>query len=53
MMLSDEVKLYEIIGPQSQVMYVDTQEFHIQVRRIDNVNTLFMLDSLENLHMME
>jgi hypothetical protein len=38
-MLSGEVKLYEIIGPQGKVMYMDTQECHIQVNSVDNVNT--------------
>jgi hypothetical protein len=28
MILSDEVKQYEIVGPQGEVMYVDTQECH-------------------------
>jgi hypothetical protein len=31
MMLGDEVSLYEVVGPQVLVMYMDTQEFHIQV----------------------
>jgi hypothetical protein len=35
------------------VMYVDTKECHIQVRCTDNINTLIMLDSLENLYRME
>jgi hypothetical protein len=34
-------------------MYVDTQEYHIQVRCTDSINTLIMIDSLENLYMME
>jgi hypothetical protein len=52
-MLSGEVSLYEVVGPQVLVMYMDTRECHIQVRYIDNINTLIMLDSLENLHMKE
>jgi hypothetical protein len=52
MMLSDEVKLYELVGPQVLVMHLDTQECHIQVRCTGNINTLIKLDSLENLYMM-
>jgi hypothetical protein len=52
-MLSDVVKLYEEVGHQDLVMYVDTQECHIQVRYTGSINTLIMLDSLENLYMME
>jgi hypothetical protein len=52
-MLSGEVSLYEVLGPLVLVMYVDTQEYHIQVRGTDNVSTLTMLDSPENLYMME
>jgi hypothetical protein len=32
---------------------MDTQECHIQVRCIGSIKTLIMLDSLENLLMME
>jgi hypothetical protein len=32
---------------------MDAQEFHIQVRCTGGIKTLLMLDSLENLHMME
>jgi hypothetical protein len=42
-MLSDVVKLYEEVGHQDLVMYVDT----------GSINTLIMLDSLENLYMMK
>jgi hypothetical protein len=52
-MLSGEVSLYEILGPQVLVLYMDTQECHIQVQCPDNLNTLNMLDSPENLCMME
>jgi hypothetical protein len=38
MMFSEEVKLYQIVGPQGQVMYVDTQAFHVQVRSTHGVN---------------
>jgi hypothetical protein len=34
-------------------MYVDTQEFHIQVRGTESINSLIMLDSPESLYMME
>jgi hypothetical protein len=34
-------------------MYVDTQQCHIQVGSTDNINTKIMLDSCENLYMME
>jgi hypothetical protein len=52
-MISGEVSLYVVVEPQVLVMYVDTQEYHIQVRGTDSVNTLIMLDSPENLCMME
>jgi hypothetical protein len=51
MILSGKVKLYEVVGPQ--VRYMDTQECHIQVESTNNINTKIMLDSLENLYMME
>jgi hypothetical protein len=34
-------------------MYVDTQEFHIQVRSTHGVKSWSMWDSYENLYMME
>jgi hypothetical protein len=34
-------------------MYVDNQAFHIQVRSTRGVTSWSMLDSLENLYMME
>jgi hypothetical protein len=34
-------------------MYVDTQECHTQIKCTGNINTLIMLDSPENLDMME
>jgi hypothetical protein len=52
-MLSNEVKLYEVVGPQVLVLYMDTQERHIQVRCTGSIKTLIMLDSLGNLHMKE
>jgi hypothetical protein len=52
-MLSGEVKLYEVVEPQVLVLYMDTQECHIQVRGTDSVSILIMLDSPENLCMME
>jgi hypothetical protein len=52
-MLSGEVSMYEVVGPQVLVLYMDTQECHIQVRCIGSIKTLIMLDSLENLHMKE
>jgi hypothetical protein len=52
-MLSGEVSLYEIVGPQVLVLYMDTQECHIQVQCIDSLNILVMFDSPENLHMKE
>jgi hypothetical protein len=52
-MLSGEVSLYEVVGPQVLVLYMDTQECHVQVRCTDGINTLIMLDSPENLHMKE
>jgi hypothetical protein len=52
-MLSGEVSLYEVVGPQVLVLYMDTQECHIQVRCFGSIKTLIMLDSLENLHMKE
>jgi hypothetical protein len=50
-MLSGEVSLYEVVGPYILVLYMDTQECHIQVRGIGSIKTSIMLDSLENLHM--
>jgi hypothetical protein len=35
------------------VMYMDTQECHIQVRCTGSIKTLIMLDSREKLHMTE
>jgi hypothetical protein len=52
-MLSGKVKLYEVVGPQGLVLYMDTQECHIQVRCTGSIKTLIMLDSLKNLYMME
>jgi hypothetical protein len=52
-MLSGKVKLYEVVEPQVLVLYMDTQECHIQVRCIGSIKILIMLDSLENLHMKE
>jgi hypothetical protein len=52
-MLSGDVKLYEVVGPQVLVLYMDTQECHIQVGCTGSIKTLIMLDSLENLHMKE
>jgi hypothetical protein len=52
-MLSGEVSLYKIVGPQVLVMYMDTQECHEQVRCTGSIKTLIMLESPENLHMME
>jgi hypothetical protein len=52
-MLSGEVSIYEVVEPQVLVLYVDTQECHIQVRCTDSLNTLIMLDSPTNLCMME
>jgi hypothetical protein len=52
-MLSGEVSLYEVVGPQVLVMFVDTQEYHKQVRCTDSINTLIMLGSPENLYMKE
>jgi hypothetical protein len=52
-MLSDEVKLYEIEGPQFESGMVDTQECHIQVSSTHNVKTRIMLYSPENLYVME
>jgi hypothetical protein len=53
MMLSGEVSLDVVVEPQVLVMYVDTQEFHIQIRGTDSVSTLTMLDSPENLYRTE
>jgi hypothetical protein len=52
-MLSGEVSLYEVVGPQVLVLYMDTQECHIQVRGTCSISALIMLDSPENLYMME
>jgi hypothetical protein len=52
-MLSGEVSLYEVVGPQVLVLFMDTQECHTQVRCTDSLNTLIMLDSPKNLCMME
>jgi hypothetical protein len=52
-MLSDLGKLYEVVASQVLVLYMDTQECHIQVRCTNSLNTLIMLDSPENLCMME
>jgi hypothetical protein len=52
-MLSGEVNMYEVVGPQVLVLYMDTQECHIQVRCTSSIKILIMLDSLENLCMME
>jgi hypothetical protein len=52
-MLSGEVSLYEVLGPYVLVLYMDIRECHIQVRCTDNLNILIMLDSPENLCMME
>jgi hypothetical protein len=52
-MLSGEVKLYEVLGPQVLVLYMDIQECHIQESCTGSIKTLIMLDSLENLHMKE
>jgi hypothetical protein len=52
-MLSGEVKLYEVVEPQVLVLYMETQECHIQVRCTGSIKTLIMLGSLENLHMKE
>jgi hypothetical protein len=53
MMLSGEVKLYKVVGPQVLVLYMDTQECHKQVRCTGNRKILIMLDSPENPCMME
>jgi hypothetical protein len=53
MMLSGEVSLYEVVAPQVLVLYMDTQECHIQVQCTDSLNILVMFDSPENLCMME
>jgi hypothetical protein len=53
MMLSELRKLYEVVGPQVLVVYMDTQECHIHVRCTGSIKTLIMLDSPENLHMKE
>jgi hypothetical protein len=50
-MLSHEVSPYGVVEPQVLVLYMDTQECHIQVRGTGSIRTLIMLDSLENLHM--
>jgi hypothetical protein len=52
-MLSGEVSLYKVVGPQVLVLYMDTQECHIQVSCIGSIKTLNMWDSPENLYMME
>jgi hypothetical protein len=52
-MLSGEVSLYEVVGPQVLVLYMDTQECHIQIRCTGSIKTLIMLGSRENLYMME
>jgi hypothetical protein len=52
-MLSGEVSLDMVVEPQVLVLYMDTQECHIQVRFIGSIKTLIMFDSLENLHMKE
>jgi SpoU rRNA methylase family enzyme len=52
-MLSDLRKLYEVVSPQVLVLYMDTQECHIQVRCTGSIKTLIILVSLENLHMKE
>jgi hypothetical protein len=45
-MLSGEVSLYEVVGPYILVLYMDTQECHIQVRCIESIKkNLIMLDS--------
>jgi hypothetical protein len=51
-MLIDEVRIYEEV-PQVLVMYMDTQECHVQVRCTGSIKTLIMLDSPENLHIKE
>jgi hypothetical protein len=53
MMLSGEVSLDVVVEPQVLVLYMDTQECHIQVQCIDSLNILVMFDSPENLCMME
>jgi hypothetical protein len=53
MILSEEVKLYEIVGPQLKLGMWILKEFHIRVRCTDSINTLIMLDSPENLYMMK
>jgi hypothetical protein len=40
MMLSDLRKLYEVVAPQVLVLYMDTQECHIQVRCIGSIKNL-------------
>jgi hypothetical protein len=52
-MLSGEVSLYKVVGPQVLVLYMDTQECHIHVSCIGSIKTLNMWDSPENLYMME
>jgi hypothetical protein len=52
-MLSGEMKIYEVVEPLFLVLYMDTQECHIQVRCTGSIKTLIMLDSPENHHMKE
>jgi hypothetical protein len=52
-MLSGEVSLYKVVGPQVLDLYMDTQECHIQVSFMGSIKTLIMLDSPKNHHMKE